>query len=90
MQPAVMYCALQMRMSGLEAQLKDLVELVRTVINSYTAHKVMLVCRRSSVHHRMCITACGTLQIYIDAPHDASGPVPADVQPYFDPPYREW
>lgn len=28
--------------------------------------------------------------MYLDAPHAATGPPPADVAPFFDPPYREW
>lgn len=28
--------------------------------------------------------------VYLDAPHAATGPPPADVAPFFDPPYREW
>ncbi len=30
------------------------------------------------------------LQVYLDAPHAATGPPPADVAPFFDPPHREW
>lgn len=32
----------------------------------------------------------GSLQEYINAPHDASGDPPADVKPYFKGPYFEW
>ena len=81
---------LQMRISGLDAQLKDVVELVRITTSSFHAHMLMPMWIRSCVDQSICRTASGTLQIYIDAPHEASGPIPADVQPYFDPPYREW
>ncbi len=30
------------------------------------------------------------MQIYLDAPFAASGPIPRDVAPFFKPPYREW
>lgn len=29
-------------------------------------------------------------QVFIDAPHLASGPIPDDVLPYFEGPYYEW
>ena len=28
--------------------------------------------------------------MYVNAPNEASGPIPEDVKPYFDGPYYEW
>ena len=28
--------------------------------------------------------------VYMDAPHEATGPPPADVTPFFEGPYRQW
>lgn len=33
---------------------------------------------------------CIMAQVFIDAPHPASGLVPRDVAPFFSPPYYEW
>lgn len=30
------------------------------------------------------------MQVYVDAPNQASGPIPEDVKPYFEGPYYEW
>ena len=30
------------------------------------------------------------MQVYVNAPNEASGPIPEDVKPYFDGPYYEW
>lgn len=30
------------------------------------------------------------VQVYVNAPNPASGPIPEDVKPYFEGPYFEW
>ncbi len=44
--------------------------------------------RRCSAH-LPCATS-PTLQVFIDAPNAASGPIPDDVSPFFAGPYFEW
>lgn len=82
---------LQMQISGLDRQLNDLVEMVRLLCRrcGNLQECSLRLCVRLKVRHRETLSSVA-VQIFVDAPHAASGPIPKDVEPYFDPPFREW
>ena len=68
-----------MNRAGLDKALQDLVEFVSFNCSMLLVLELLFVFRKSVF-----------LQVYVDAPNEASGPIPDDVKPYFDGPYFEW
>lgn len=50
----------------------------------------LIMWSRHAVSDRSVTHLTSSPQVFIDAPHPASGPIPDDVAPYFEAPYYEW